>query len=178
MPSVDDLWLALVEYRDLCKDALADTLDGPPDDCAIYVDSGPPSWDELPSLIVYAGGPAVADTFPLQPYLAPFHRISVMGEVDLVSMTALILRCAAPLTENNALPDVATREKVSRQTSQDLWAILNHVKNAHRLGTFFPPATERELALDPAVAVVQQGGATGWAITLRVQLGGYRPGES
>src|SRR5436309_1880575 len=128
--AVGDVYDALVEYRDLCVTALADTPDGPPD--CVYIDAGVPSYDTVPSLIVYAGGPNVADTFPLSPVLAPAHRISVMGEVDLVSLTAAILRCAPPITEEGALPDTDAHQAAARQTSMDLWAIWNSIKQRHR----------------------------------------------
>lgn len=168
----DALYDALTELFDLCVVALADTPDGAPE-CR-HLTPGPPSWDVVPSLFVWAGGPAVADTFPLQPALAPAHRVTTMGQVDLVSITATILRCAPMLTDDGGLPSDQEFTDTTRQTSADLWAIWNHIKQAKRTGQLFGPP-ERELFMDPAVAVAQQGGACGWNITLRTQLDGYRP---
>jgi hypothetical protein len=147
-------------------------LDGAPS-CR-YIDAGPPSWDSYPCLIVYPGGPALADTLPLSPVLAPAHRIVTMGEVDLVSITTTILRCAAIIDEEGNLPQASAHDVAAYQSSADLWAIWNAIKTSKRDGTLFPP-NERELFLDPSVVLNQQGGACGWQITIRVQLDGYRP---
>lgn len=165
-----DLFDAMQAYFDACVVALADTPDGPPD-CR-YLSEGPPPWDVIPSLVVHAGGPAIGDTTPLQPMLAPGHRVQVTGEVNLVSLTATILRCATQIDESGNLPNSEEHAVVALQTSSDLWAIWNHVKQAKRSGSLFPPR-EREFFLDPAVAVNQQGGAAGWQITIRTALDGY-----
>jgi hypothetical protein len=167
-----DLYAALVEYLNACHAALADTPAGSPS--CFYVSSGPPAWDSLDCLIVHAGGPAIADTLPLQPSLSTLHRATVQGSVNLVAMTATILRCAASMHDDDALPPtIAEQNAVAEQTSADLWAIWNYVQTAKRQSLLFPPR-EREFALEPPVAVNQQGGATGWQITIRTQLDGYQ----
>ena len=62
----------------------------------------------------------------------------------------------------------------ARETCADLWAIWNHIATRKRSGDLFPPQRTRELWLDPAIAVNQQGGACGWAIQVRVRLDGYQ----
>lgn len=167
-----DLFAAAEQFFDLCRVALADTPDGVPE-CA-YLSPGPPPWDACPCLIVHIGGPVVADTLPLQPALAPAHRIATFGEVNMVAITATILRCTPTIDEGGRLPSPAEFNAATRQTSCDLWAIWNHVAQAKRDGALFPPR-ERELLIEPSVALNQQGGAAGWQFTLRTQLDGYRP---
>lgn len=162
----------MVAFFDVCYAALADTPGGQPE-CA-YVAEGPPAWDVCPCLTVYAGGPQVADTFPLQPSLNPTHRVALWGEVDMVTLTATILRCSPVIGDDGLLPTPAAHAAAAQQTSADLWAIWNHLKQAHRDETLFPPK-RREFALDPAVAVNPQGGCAGWQISLRVRLDGYDP---
>jgi hypothetical protein len=169
-----DLYAAMEEYRDVLLRALEDTPEGAPG--YYYICAGPPSWDAFPALIVYAGGPQVADTLPLQPQLAPGHRTATYGEVDLAVMTAVVLRCAVVLGDEESIspPTREQHEAAALQTSCDLWAALNHLKTAKRNGTLFAPK-EREFFLDPPIAVNQEGGAAGWQITIRTQLDGYKP---
>lgn len=167
----DDLYSACVDYLAACYAALADTPAGPPS--RYYVSPGPPAYD-CEQLTVYAGGPAVADTFPLQPMLAPGHRVNVQGKVNLLAITATIIRCVPIVGENGEYPDPIDMNTAARQTNADLWAIWNHVGREKRAGTLYPPK-ERELFFDPAVAINQQGGFGGWAIQIRVALEGYSP---
>lgn len=168
----DDLYDLCVEYLTACLAALADTPAGPPS--RFYISPGPPAWDCCDQLTVHTGGLVVADTFPLQPMLAPGHRVQNQGRVNLVYLVATILRCAPTLGENGELPDVAAFNTAARQTNADLWAIWNHLTRAKRDGTLFQP-DQVEVFFDPAVALNQQGGCAGWAIQLRVSLEGYRP---
>jgi hypothetical protein len=169
-----DLYDLAVEYLDACTVALADTPDGVPE--CVYVSPGPPVWDVCPALMVHVGGPVIGDTLPLQPMLAPLHRVQITGEVILVSLTATVLRCA-PVLDNDGKIDLSEMGPATRQINADLWAIWNHVRAGKRNGTLFAPR-EREFAFEPAVSVNQQGGACGWQITIRSQLDGYPvPGE-
>lgn len=166
------LWDALNELLDRVVIALGDTNDGPP--ACRYISEGPPVWDAVPSLVVWAGAPALADTFPLQPSLAPGHRATVQGQVNLVTITTTILRCATTLDNAGKTPPPAAHAAVAQQISQDIWAIWNHLNKAKRAGLLFAPR-ERELFFDPAQPMNQEGGACGWQIPIRVQLDGYMP---
>jgi len=168
-----DLYAAAQEFLVGCWNALADTPDGSPS--CYYISPGPPAWDMCPCLIVHASGPQQADTFPLVPALAPGHRPNVQGLVNLVTLTATILRCIPTVGENGELPDPTDVEAAAQQTYADLWAVHNHIVRGKRNGTIFPPDT-REMLVDPAVSVVTQGGCGGWQYTIRVQLDGYVPG--
>lgn len=167
-----DLFDALQEFFDVCLAATADTPEGQPS-CA-YISAGPPAWDTYPCLVVHSGGPALGDTFPLQPSLAPGHRATTNAQVNLVSMTCTILRCAAVIDDEGQLPTVEEHAAAAEQVCADLWAIWNHLREAKRNGDLFAPR-EREFFFDPAVPVNQQGGAAGWQITVRTALDGYRP---
>lgn len=166
----DDLFDLCEEYLEACVSALGSDV---PD--RRFVNYGPPAWDCPEQLTVHAGGPVVADTLPLQPSLEPAHRAAVQGMVNMVSLTATILRCVPMIEEDGDAPSPQDIEVASRQTCSDVWAIWNWLVSKKADGTLFPPRESRELFIDPAVAVNPQGGAAGWQITVRVQLDGYRP---
>lgn len=170
----DDLYALSVEYLTACLTALADTPAGPPS--RYYISPGPPAWDCCDQLTVHTTGPATADTFPLQPMLAPGHRAQNQGKVNLIGVVATILRCAPMLGEDGTLPDPIAFNTCSRQTCADMWAIWNHVSRAVRAKTLFTSTSDqREVFFDPAVAQIQQGGCAGWGIGIRVALDGYVP---
>lgn len=147
------------------------SLDGAPG-CA-YIAPGPPPWDTYPCVIAYTSGPAVADTFPLQPSLSPGHRTTRHGEVNLVAMSVVVLRCAwEPSDEAPDTIDGDAITRSARQSSADLWAALSGIRQAKREERLFAPE-DREFFIDPTVAVNQQGGAVGWQVNLRTQLDGY-----
>lgn len=170
MPGVGpgDLWDLANEYLEACVVALGATSAGPPD--RVFVSPGVPPWDCPNQLTVHVGAPIVADTLPLVPALAPLHRTQV-HEVDLIALTATVLRCAPLMTDFAEMPTPASIDTVSQQTYADLWAIWNYLKTAKRAATLFAPK-EREFALDPAVPVAM-GDTCGWQIGIRVQLDGF-----
>jgi len=166
-----DLYDLLQEFFAACYAALADTRGGQPE-CA-YVSEGPPSFDACPCLVAWIGGPAPAATFPLQPSLAEMQRFQV-GQVNLVSLTALSLRCAATVGDDGILPQPPDHEAAAAEIADDMWAIWNHLIAGKRRGTLFAPK-ERNFALEPTVALNPEGGAAGAQMTVRVELGGYDP---
>lgn len=170
MPGASDLHAMCEDYLSLCLHALADTPAGAP--ACSYVSSGPPPWDILDCVVVHTPGPVVADTLPQTTALTPGHRVTTNGEVIIVALVATVLRCGYVLDEGAQGIDPAAITAVAAQTNADLWAVQNHLRAAKRAGTLFPPR-EREFFIDPAVAVNQEGGAAGWQIGIRVQLGGY-----
>lgn len=159
-----------MEFQEVCLVALDDTPAGRPP--CTYISPGPPPWDILDCLVVHTSGPNVGDTFPLQPSLAPGHRVQTNGQVNLVAITATIIRCGVMPDEVGGGFDAERATTVARQTNADVWAIWNHVRSAKRRGALFAPV-ERELFMDPAVALNQLGGAAGWAVTVRTSLDGY-----
>lgn len=171
----DDLYQAAVELLTACATALEDSPGGPIQAQAIW--PGPPAYDCVPALYVHAGSNSVGDTYPLQPPLQPMQRIQTTGFVDLVAFTITVLRCVPVLRGSGqtlALPLVAEINKSARDCYGDLWSIWNYLKNQHREGLLFQNASgRREFMFDPAIPVRTSGGAGGWEITVRVQLGGY-----
>lgn len=167
-----DLFTALTNFFDVCYAALADTKGGQPA-CA-YVSEGPPAWDSCPCLIAWTGAPAVGDTFPLQPALAPMHRIQLERQVNIVTFTAVVLRCQPILGDNGELPQPAEHAAVTEEINDDMWAMWNWLREAKRQEILFPPKI-REFSLEPGIAYNPAGGAAGSAITIRTELDGYVP---
>lgn len=176
-----DLFDLCKEYLDACSEAVTQAPGGPID--RAYVSPGPPSWDCCPQLTVHAGGPAEGDTAPLSPPLQAGHRPAV-GIVNLVTMTATVLRCVPTLEEGDGFirwPDPAAIEAAASDTCADVWTIWNHLLTKKRAGTIFVGTDgdpdQREMFLDPAVALNASGGCAGWQLQIRVQLGGYRTAD-
>lgn len=173
MGAATDLWDAASEYLEACKAALDATPYGAPP--RSYVSPGVPAWDCV-QVTVHVGGPTggamVADTSPISPSLAPGHRIVVSSEVDIVTLTATVVRCVPSMTEDADFPAASSLDSSSAETLSDLWAIWNYVKQQKRADALFPPRT-REMVLDPAVTLPEMGGFGGWQIPIRVQLDGY-----
>lgn len=166
-----DLHDLCLEYLDACALALEDTPAGPPGRQA--VSTGPPPLD-CEQLIVYTAGPAVADTSPLQPALAPGHRAANQGMVNLVFLVASVIRCVPGIDDYANFPSGDEITAAALQTNADLWAIWNHIARRKRDATLFAPK-EREMFMDPAVTIAQGGGFGGWIVQIRVQLDGYIP---
>lgn len=170
--SAADLQALAVEYLDVCVIALdAGVPGGAP--ARRFVANGPPVWDCCPQLTVHVGGPAVAETAVTRGALGAGHRVTTTGFVNMVSLTATVLRCA-PVLDGNALPSPDSLQDAAATMNADLWAIWNTVSTRKRADLLFAPR-ERELMMDPASALNQQGGCCGWQIPIRVQLDGYRP---
>lgn len=172
MASPDDLFDLATEFLAACLDGLDLTDAGRPE--CYYISPGPPPFDFCPCLSVYVGGPAVADTFPLQPAMATGHRITIAGEVNLITLTATILRCAPILDDEGGGLNPIDFNTASKEMYADLWAIWMMLKEMKKQDALFPPA-QREFELMPAVSITQQGGACGWQIPVRVNLYGYSP---
>lgn len=187
MPGAGDLYEAAQELLAAAEAALEDSPGGPIEGGSIW--PGLPAYDCVPALYVHAGGPSVGDTYPLQPPLQPMQRMQTSGMVLLVQMTITVLRCVPKIEQrgqNLLLPNPAELGAASEATMGDVWAIWNYLKYAHLpvsqggLGTLFQtPSGRREFQFDPAVPIPTSGGAGGWEIPVRFQLGGFDwPGSS
>jgi hypothetical protein len=179
-PGPGDLYAAAQELMAATADAVATSPGGPIDFDHGGVQAiwpGLPSYDCVPALYVHAGGAAIGDTYPLQPPLQPMQRMVTTGQVPLLQLTITVLRCVPVIEEDQqsiVLPSQALIEAAAQQVYGDLWAIWNHLKNEHRAGNLFQrPSGRREFIFDPAVPVRTSGGAGGWEIPIRVELGGY-----
>ena len=173
MAGPGDLYDLAAEYLAACEVALAGSPGG-----SIpggRVSPGPPAIDCVPFLAVYAGGPSEGDTQPLQPPLALGHRADYGIQVHLLNVTAVVARCLPSVSDGGVFPSPAEMSTVAVETTGDLWAIWNVVKQQYVAGTLFPPygGRLRELFFDPAVPLPWAQDAVGWQIPLRVQLAGY-----
>lgn len=168
-----DLFDLCAEYLAAVEAAVATTPGG-----AIvraYVSPGNPAFDCPPQATVHAGGPIEGDTAPLAPPLVAGERTRVTDAVFLIQMTATVIRCTPTLTEEAGFPSATELETSANETLSDVWAIWNFCRDQIRQGLLFAsPSGRREVFFDPAVAVPIEGGAAGWQIPVRVQLGGYK----
>lgn len=146
------------------------------------VSQSAPVFDCAPQLSVHAGGPSVADTYPLQPPLQPMQRIVTTGLVDIVLMTITVTRCVAVLEAEGQTVLLPTPDVLSADAAAcygDLWAIWNHLVKEHREGNLFQsPSKRREFQLEPANPLNNGGGVGGWEIPVRFQIPGYGGGPS
>lgn len=166
-----DLYDLCGEYLQACIDALAGAPGGPID--RAFVSPGPPAWDCPEQLTVHAGGPVIGDTMPLSPPLQTGHRIEETGTLNLVTMTATVLRCS-PSVSGRGMPSPVELDAAAQNTLGDVWAIWNFLVSRKRSEALWGPKT-RELILDPAVVLNPAGGTAGWQLQIRVHLGGYTP---
>jgi hypothetical protein len=167
-----DLYGLCREFLIACEEAVALAPGGPID--RSFVSPGPPAWDCCPQLTVHAGGPVVSDTAPLRPPLQIAHRIQGHVELNLVTLTATVIRCVPGLPENSLdAPDADALDASSETTLGDVWSIWNHIATRKRDLSLWGPK-EREVVLDPAVALNAAGNCAGWQVQVRVQLDGYR----
>lgn len=141
----------------------------------VYVSPGPPAWDCPNQLTVHAGGPAEADTAPLQPPLQPYHRVDDGLLMNMITLTITALRCAPSWGEapSTSTPSIEALEEAAKETLDDVWCIWNHVATRKRDGTLFPPKKTRELIFDQALPLLTEGGIAGWQMQMRVQLDGF-----
>lgn len=177
MPDAGDLFLVAQTLLTACEQILAaDSPGGPVAFSAVW--QGLPSFDcEQDSLYVDLGGPAVGNTYPLQPPLEELQRIVTTGQVNIITFHITVLRCISVLENDGQtlmLPSAAQITEDSRICYGDLWALWNGLKNRHRLGTLFQTLSgRREFGFDPAAAVRTSGGVGGWLIQIRVEVPGY-----
>lgn len=141
-----------------------------------FVSPGLPSFDCPPMIAVHVGGAQQADTVPLAPPLQPGERADVTGSVNLVAVTATIVRCVVALKKSAGraiLPSFAAQEADAKNTLGDVWVVWNHLATLKRDETLFGPI-HRRMFFDPAVPLPISGESAGWQMQFRVQLDGYR----
>ncbi len=169
-----DLYAVAAELLAGCSDAVATTVGGPID--RAFVSPGLPALDCCPQLTVHVGAAAEGDTEPLSPPLQPGHR-TPGNLVPLVQLCATVVRCSPVWNDGSDSPPAPSAiEAAAVETTQDLWAIWNVLRQQHRAGTLFTaPAGpgSREFFFDPVFPINAAGGCAGWFIPFRVSLGGY-----
>lgn len=175
-----DLFKTAEEFLAACAKALEDAPAGTILNQAIW--QGPPAFDCAPALYVHAGGPSIADTYPLQPPLQPAQRIAETGIVNMVAFTATVLRCIPVLEGDGQTILLPARSEITASSADiygDLWAIWNFLVYQHRNGNLWQTQSRRrELILDPAIPLRNSGGVGGWQLQIRVQIGGYPNGPA
>lgn len=175
--SATGLYGAAEELLAAAEAALADSPGGPLVHAAVW--PGAPAFDCPEALYVYLGGPAVADTYPLQPPLQPMQRSVTTGQVDLVSYTIQVTRCAPVIEQEGQtlrLPSQGSIENAAQTCYGDAWAIWNYLIHAHRAGFLFQsPSGRREFEVQPVTPLPTSGGVAGFVIPVRVQVPGYQP---
>jgi len=178
--SAGDLFAAAQTLLAAAAAALEDAPAGPID--RMLVSQSAPVFDCAPQLSVHAGGPSIADTYPLQPPLQPMQRIVSTGLVDLVLMTITVTRCVSKLGDDGQTITLPTPQAMTDDAEAcygDLWAIWNHLIKEHREGNLFQSASKRrEFTLEPAQPLNNGGGVGGWEIPVRFQIPGYGGGPS
>jgi hypothetical protein len=181
MSGPNDLMDAATEYLAAVNEAveLGAAQSGAPPLDRVFVSPGVPSWD-CGQIAVYVGSAVEADTAPLMPPLQPMRRVDMGRQLNLVTLTAVVIRCCVPVPTgegaNLLFPSGESMQAVAAQTNVDLWAIWNHLAQMKRAETLFPPK-RREFIFDPAVPTAISGGCAGWQVQVRVELGGYNPSQ-
>lgn len=167
-----DLYTAASQLLDAANEACAQTTGG--GFSRAYVSPGLPPWD-CEQLTLHVGGAQLGDTAPLQPPLQPGVREGSDRALRLVAFTITPLRCCVPVVGGQGikLPSPDKISACAEQVDSDLWAIWNHLASLKRNGLIFPPAKDRVMFFDPAVAVSTSGGVAGWQIQVRVEIPGY-----
>ena len=170
-----DLQAVASEYLAACEQAVATAPGG-----AItrsYISPGIPSFDCPPELSVFVGGMTEGITKPVAPPLALGQRENITGSVNLVPLTCVVTRCIPTVASDGTFPTAAAIEAAAVETNGDLWAIWNVVPALYRAGLIFtrPDAEQLLLFFDPAAALAIGGGVGGWAISILVEIDGYRP---
>lgn len=175
--SANGLYEVAEELLAAAAAALEDSPGGPLVHKAVW--PGAPAFDCPEALYVYMTGPAVADTYPLQPPLQPMQRLVTTGQVDLVSYTIQVIRCVPVIGGDEQTITLPSEDAVSasaRICYGDAWAIWNYLSHAHREGLLFQvPSGRREFEILPVTPLATSGGVGGFIIPVRVQVPGYRP---
>lgn len=172
MPGVDLLHEAALEYLDACAAALDELVpDGAPG--LRYVSHGLPAIDCCPMLTVHVGNVLDASTHVGTGVLGPLHRIATTGVVNLVTMTATLVRCS-PGTNNGDAASAAVQTAFAAKTNADLWAIRNWVPARVRDANLFG-GNCRDVAFQTAAAVNVAGLCAGWLIPLQLNVDAFLP---
>lgn len=116
-----------------------------------------------------------ADTSPRALPLDRQFRTTKFHSLNIVPITVQLIRCCPNATLNNRqqpiLPSVAELAASSAELYADGWQLWNGLQTAKRLGAF--AGICREFSIDPLLPIQPQGGFTGWAVPVEVQLDGF-----
>ena len=164
--TVNSTYELSLAYQQVCETALATTVGGVPDLSYIYPVE--PVMDCCDALIVFMAALTEETTSPISPPASTGHRASY-GRLNLVTLTAWILRCAPPVNENGSI-ELTEIERVAQEVQQDGWAMWNGIYKAINDSTFLDICTA--VHFDRSAPIKEQGGCLGWSATIRAELGG------
>lgn len=169
MSDVTTLYTYAGEILDVASDAVAVTFGGAID--RAFVSTTRPALDCCPQLTVDLRSLNVEVTSPNVPAPAAGQRIR-LRVVFVAGFVVTVVRCSADADLQG--PSTAGIAEVARQTSEDLWAVWNALKQSWNAGGFLD-GNCKGFYMDPPVPVQQEGGCVGWEIPLRVWVGGFDP---
>ena len=171
MATLDDVNDIIAAFLVAATDALALTDAGPPG--RIYTSAGRPALDCCGQLTAWAQTLADAPSASDPGGLASSMRPRKLGAVPVLGIYIQATRCA-PTPRNTggqiALSDPADLAATSRMTSQDIWALWNHLNSELKDGTLAEIC--KGAWRDGATAIEGQGGCVGWEIVYRYPLEG------
>lgn len=121
------------------------------------------------TLIVWPNAIAEEQTSPLTPLPQTGMRARV-GSVTLVTLNVWVARC---LQVPRVPVPGALQTEDTLKIAEDGWALWNGVLSAFLDGSLFD-GTCQEMRRFPMVPLNSEGGMGGWALTIQVELGGYR----
>jgi hypothetical protein len=171
MSDVDTLGEYGHELLTACAEALATTTAGAP----AYQSFSPglPAFDCPEGLWVHVAGLGEENTQPGTP--APVTGLRTrFGQLILATLIVTITRCAPT---GDPIPSADAIAAVADQTSQDVWAIWNHLYALIRDGSIFGGKCSLD-HFDGAAPLAISGESAGWTFQLRPQIDGYRPAVS
>lgn len=147
---------------------IADTSGGPV--ALSFLAPSIPTLDHgCDQIIVWCSGIPEEQTSPLTPIPQTGMRRRV-GWLNLVNLNVWVARC---LDVRRVPVPPATSTEDAEKVMEDGWALINGLSSAFMAGDLFD-GTCRELRFLSMVPLNSEGGMGGWALTVQVELGGYR----
>jgi hypothetical protein len=156
------------QLLDACVDALQTTAAGPPDYRCLS--PGLPALDCPEGLWVHIAGLTEENTQPGSPAPVTGKRTQ-FGQLILAVLIVTVTRC---IPETQPIPSAATLGEVYLKTSQDMWAIWNHLYQLIRAGQIFGGKCSID-HFDLGAPLGISGGSAGWTFQVRPQIDGYVP---
>lgn len=156
------------ELLDTSELIIAGTSGGPAA-LAFLAPSIPALDHSCDQIIVWPNAILEEQTSPLTPLPQTGMRARI-GSVTLVNLNVWVARC---LTIRTVPVPSAASTADTEKIAEDGWALWNGVLSAFLDGELFN-GTCQEMRRLPMVPLNSEGGFGGWALTVQVELGGYR----
>jgi hypothetical protein len=168
MSDLNTLGLYGQELLDACVAALDTTDAGAPDYRCLS--PGLPAIDCPEGLWVHIAGLAEENTQPGTPSPVTGRRTR-FGQLILATLIVTATRC---MPGDQTIPSAADLGAVYTKTSQDMWAIWNHLYRLIRDGQIFDGNCSVN-HFDVGAPLGISGGSAGWTFQVRPQIDGYIP---